>query len=156
MDSYVPTDVTEAAQAISRRHAGAGGRLPRHDEYGEVTPRVLLSGVWRVGWGEMGFYGRLLCAVRGCSADHEAMVAEIVESSAMRDAFLSRLVPRAASPRAAQAPARPARRRPPVPTCRDTAPLQCTRGLWHVAASGTCASRRAPGPASSWTKMSWT
>ncbi|KAL4432541.1 hypothetical protein ABPG77_000478 [Micractinium sp. CCAP 211/92] len=43
MDSYVPTDVTEAAQAISRRHAGAGGRLPRHDEYGEVTPRVLLS-----------------------------------------------------------------------------------------------------------------
>ncbi|KAL4436891.1 hypothetical protein ABPG75_004030 [Micractinium tetrahymenae] len=43
MDSYVPADVTEAAQAISRRHAGPGERLPRHEEYGEVTPRALLS-----------------------------------------------------------------------------------------------------------------
>lgn len=44
MDSYVPADVTEAAQAISRRHAGHGERLPQLGEYGEVTPRTLLSG----------------------------------------------------------------------------------------------------------------
>lgn len=45
MDCYVPADVTDAAQAISRRHAGPDERLPRHEEYGEVTPRALLSGV---------------------------------------------------------------------------------------------------------------
>ena len=44
MDGYVPSDVTEAAQAISRRHAGTGASLPRHETYGDVTPRCLLSG----------------------------------------------------------------------------------------------------------------
>ena len=44
MEAYVPADVTAQAQAISRRHAGPGETLPRHTEYGAITPRCLLTG----------------------------------------------------------------------------------------------------------------
>jgi hypothetical protein len=40
----VPADVTAQAQAISRRHAGPGETLPRQTEYGDITPRCLLTG----------------------------------------------------------------------------------------------------------------
>ena len=44
MDQYIPADVTAQAQAISRRHAGAGEALPRAEQYGPVTLRTLASG----------------------------------------------------------------------------------------------------------------
>jgi predicted ABC-class ATPase len=44
MDAYVPSDATAAAKAIAARHAGAGDRLPQLPDYGEVTPRTLVSG----------------------------------------------------------------------------------------------------------------
>ncbi|KAI3425930.1 hypothetical protein D9Q98_007902 [Chlorella vulgaris] len=43
MDAYVPSDATAAARAISARHAGTGDRLPRHETYGDITPRTLAS-----------------------------------------------------------------------------------------------------------------
>ena len=47
MDSYCPSDVTAAAQAIAARHAGTGDRLPSAAEYGDITQRSLVSGASR-------------------------------------------------------------------------------------------------------------
>lgn len=55
MDAYVPSDATAAARAISARHAGTGDRLPRHETYGDITPRTLASGE---GLGQEGEWGR--------------------------------------------------------------------------------------------------
>ncbi|GAB4823091.1 hypothetical protein N2152v2_010137 [Parachlorella kessleri] len=43
MDSYLPKDVTHEAQAIAKRFAGLTGSVAHDQDYGPVTPRLLLS-----------------------------------------------------------------------------------------------------------------
>jgi hypothetical protein len=146
MEAYVPADVTAQAQAISRRHAGPGETLPRHTEYGDITPRCLLTGGW----------GLLAAGGLGVKTGPH-LPARAPHSWGSASARPGHKPPLAHAQPAPSLPPPP----PPTLTCArlhvTVFRVQCTPGLRrHTTGGGTCGSRPAPWPASNWTKMSWT